>query len=224
MTLSPPHFKYCPVCLDSKNWPLKTHQPKIVEANICTLRLKTKNTHIFHVLNAEVDLKFKSSRNLSTFPESVTSLWIRCLQSVMPHVYSSHVSHHNPPPSPPRLGALVVPGGNALITDAWWPCHTAPMCGVLLSAVISLFSQVGVNVPIPVPLPMFSFTGSRASFRGDTNFYGKQVSIPVKLGKAHVRAGGRDSPHPVGVNEFSGMPVHCIWRRLGCFAWAWKPM
>ena len=36
--------------------------------------------------------------------------------------------------------------------------------------------QVGVNVPIPVPLPMFSFTGSRASFRGDMNFYGKQVS------------------------------------------------
>ncbi|XP_067939225.1 probable methylmalonate-semialdehyde/malonate-semialdehyde dehydrogenase [acylating], mitochondrial [Watersipora subatra] len=33
--------------------------------------------------------------------------------------------------------------------------------------------QVGVNVPIPVPLPMFSFTGSRGSFRGDLNFYGK---------------------------------------------------
>ncbi|OQR66677.1 putative methylmalonate-semialdehyde dehydrogenase-like [Tropilaelaps mercedesae] len=33
--------------------------------------------------------------------------------------------------------------------------------------------QVGVNVPIPVPLPMFSFTGSRGSFLGDTNFYGK---------------------------------------------------
>lgn len=33
--------------------------------------------------------------------------------------------------------------------------------------------QIGVNVPIPVPLPMFSFTGSRGSFRGDTNFYGK---------------------------------------------------
>jgi malonate-semialdehyde dehydrogenase (acetylating)/methylmalonate-semialdehyde dehydrogenase len=30
----------------------------------------------------------------------------------------------------------------------------------------------GINVPIPVPLPMFSFTGSRGSFRGDTNFYG----------------------------------------------------
>tara|TARA_B110000208_G_C11747316_1_gene422187 strand:- start:58 stop:1620 length:1563 start_codon:yes stop_codon:yes gene_type:complete len=34
--------------------------------------------------------------------------------------------------------------------------------------------QVGVNVPIPVPLPMFSFTGSRASIRGDLNFYGKR--------------------------------------------------
>lgn len=34
--------------------------------------------------------------------------------------------------------------------------------------------QVGINVPIPVPLPMFSFTGSRGSFLGDTNFYGKQ--------------------------------------------------
>jgi len=33
--------------------------------------------------------------------------------------------------------------------------------------------QIGVNVPIPVPLPMFSFTGSRASFAGDNNFYGK---------------------------------------------------
>lgn len=33
--------------------------------------------------------------------------------------------------------------------------------------------QVGVNVPIPVPLPNFSFTGSRASIRGDINFYGK---------------------------------------------------
>ena len=37
-------------------------------------------------------------------------------------------------------------------------------------------TQVGINVPIPVPLPMFSFTGSRGSFLGDTNFYGKAVS------------------------------------------------
>lgn len=33
--------------------------------------------------------------------------------------------------------------------------------------------QIGINVPIPVPLPMFSFTGSRKSFRGDKHFYGK---------------------------------------------------
>lgn len=33
--------------------------------------------------------------------------------------------------------------------------------------------QVGINVPIPVPLPMFSFTGSRGSFLGENNFYGK---------------------------------------------------
>lgn len=34
--------------------------------------------------------------------------------------------------------------------------------------------QVGVNIPIPVPLPMFSFTGSRGSYRGAGHFYGKQ--------------------------------------------------
>jgi len=34
--------------------------------------------------------------------------------------------------------------------------------------------QVGINLPIPVPLPMFSFTGSRGSFRGSHNFYGKK--------------------------------------------------
>merc|ERR1719326_1137026 len=33
--------------------------------------------------------------------------------------------------------------------------------------------QVGINVPIPVPLPHFSFTGSRASFVGSVNFYGR---------------------------------------------------
>ncbi len=33
--------------------------------------------------------------------------------------------------------------------------------------------QVGINIPIPVPLPFFSFTGTRASFAGDLNFYGK---------------------------------------------------
>jgi malonate-semialdehyde dehydrogenase (acetylating)/methylmalonate-semialdehyde dehydrogenase len=32
---------------------------------------------------------------------------------------------------------------------------------------------LGINIPIPVPLPFFSFTGTRASFAGDLNFYGK---------------------------------------------------
>ncbi|KIK64109.1 hypothetical protein GYMLUDRAFT_71552 [Collybiopsis luxurians FD-317 M1] len=32
--------------------------------------------------------------------------------------------------------------------------------------------QIGINVPIPVPLPMFSWTGNKASFLGDINFYG----------------------------------------------------
>ena len=41
--------------------------------------------------------------------------------------------------------------------------------------------QVGINVPVPVPLPYFSFTGSGDSFRGDVNFYGKQVCIVWKV-------------------------------------------
>ncbi|ELW70188.1 Methylmalonate-semialdehyde dehydrogenase [acylating], mitochondrial [Tupaia chinensis] len=39
--------------------------------------------------------------------------------------------------------------------------------------------QTGVNGPIPVPLPMFSFTGSLSSIRGDTNFYGKQMTFRI---------------------------------------------
>ncbi|KAJ7596880.1 methylmalonate-semialdehyde dehydrogenase [Mycena floridula] len=33
--------------------------------------------------------------------------------------------------------------------------------------------QIGINVPIPVPLAFFSFSGNKASFLGDINFYGK---------------------------------------------------
>lgn len=33
--------------------------------------------------------------------------------------------------------------------------------------------QVGVNVPIPVPLSVFSFTGTRGSFRGENHFMGE---------------------------------------------------
>jgi len=50
----------------------------------------------------------------------------------------------------------------------------------LFTACVSVL-QVGINVPIPVPLPMFSFTGSRGSFLGDMNFYGKQVQSVTPL-------------------------------------------
>ena len=57
--------------------------------------------------------------------------------------------------------------------------------------------QVGVNVPIPVPLPFFSFTGSRASIRGDINFYGKSgmsfytqiKTITSKWDTQHINTG-----------------------------------
>ncbi|KAL7236083.1 hypothetical protein ACSBR1_019366 [Camellia fascicularis] len=35
--------------------------------------------------------------------------------------------------------------------------------------------QVGINVPVAAPLPFFSFTGSKASFAGDLNFFGKNI-------------------------------------------------
>ena len=48
-----------------------------------------------------------------------------------------------------------------------------------------------MNVPIPVPLPMFSFTGSRGSFLGDSHFYGKQVtSLALLVSPLGGRGGG----------------------------------
>jgi hypothetical protein len=41
-----------------------------------------------------------------------------------------------------------------------------------VTSLVDPLHQVGVNMPIPVPLPFFSFTGSRASIRGDIHFYG----------------------------------------------------
>ncbi|KRY58641.1 putative methylmalonate-semialdehyde dehydrogenase [acylating], mitochondrial [Trichinella britovi] len=64
--------------------------------------------------------------------------------------------------------------------------------------------QVGINVPIPVPLPMFSFTGSRASFYGDLNFYGKaginfftQLKTVTQLWREKNQATDSNSPPPV---------------------------
>lgn len=58
--------------------------------------------------------------------------------------------------------------------------------------------QVGINVPIPVPLPMFSFTGSRGSFRGDTNFYGQQgVNFYTQLKTVTSQWRSEDIPEAV---------------------------
>jgi len=53
--------------------------------------------------------------------------------------------------------------------------------------------QVGINVPIPVPLPFFSFTGNKASIRGDVNFYGK-VSLLLRFA-AHITSGFSPQTH-----------------------------
>ena len=52
-----------------------------------------------------------------------------------------------------------------------------------------------MNVPIPVPLPMFSFTGSRGSFLGDSHFYGKQVTF-LALSLSRLGGGGREVIEP----------------------------
>lgn len=61
--------------------------------------------------------------------------------------------------------------------------------------------QVGINVPIPVPLPFFSFTGSRASIRGDVNFYGKAgVQFYTKWKTITANWDYEHDPHRWGVS------------------------
>ncbi|XP_052192367.1 methylmalonate-semialdehyde dehydrogenase [acylating], mitochondrial [Diospyros lotus] len=59
--------------------------------------------------------------------------------------------------------------------------------------------QVGINVPIPVPLPFFSFTGSKASFAGDLNFYGK-AGVQFYTQLKTVTQQWKDSPGGSGVS------------------------
>jgi len=66
--------------------------------------------------------------------------------------------------------------------------------------------QIGVNVPIPVPLPFFSFTGSRRSFIGSTNFYGKS-GINFFTGVKTITACWRDKDLPAGVKVQTSMPT-----------------
>ncbi|PVU85004.1 hypothetical protein BB559_007260 [Furculomyces boomerangus] len=65
--------------------------------------------------------------------------------------------------------------------------------------------NVGINVPIPVPLPMFSFTGNKASFMGDTNFYGRSgISFYTQLKTVTSLWRQEDSGHS---NAAVNMPV-----------------
>ncbi|RWW17793.1 hypothetical protein GW17_00018264, partial [Ensete ventricosum] len=67
-------------------------------------------------------------------------------------------------------------------------CCLLPLCQLFQSnhkneeifGPVLLLMKVGINVPIPVPLPFFSFTGSKASFAGDLNFYGVQFYTQLK--------------------------------------------
>jgi malonate-semialdehyde dehydrogenase (acetylating)/methylmalonate-semialdehyde dehydrogenase len=66
--------------------------------------------------------------------------------------------------------------------------------------------QVGINVPIPVPLPFFSFTGSRASFLGSTNFYGKAGVNFVTQVKT-ITSQWRSQDLPEGTKAQTSMPI-----------------
>ncbi|KAM3744346.1 hypothetical protein ACB098_06G046300 [Castanea mollissima] len=67
--------------------------------------------------------------------------------------------------------------------------------------------QVGINVPIPVPLPFFSFTGSKASFAGDLNFYGKAgVNFFTQI--KTVTQQWKDLPSSTGANL--AMPTYKV--------------
>ena len=57
--------------------------------------------------------------------------------------------------------------------------------------------QVGINVPIPVPSPLFSFTGSRGSFRGASHFYGKQGAAFYTQVKSQQQT--HPVPHPLAL-------------------------
>ncbi|KAL4626710.1 hypothetical protein ACB092_05G116900 [Castanea dentata] len=84
---------------------------------------------------------------------------------------------HNHGESLDPLQVLEVPGyehgnfiGPTILSDvtANMECYKEEIFGLVL-----ICMEVGINVPILVPLPFFSFTGSKVSFAGDLNFYGK---------------------------------------------------
>ncbi len=66
--------------------------------------------------------------------------------------------------------------------------------------------QVGINVPIPVPLPMFSFTGSRHSFRGATHFYGK-MGVNFFTQTKTITSNWRFEDSPLAKGVSTSMPL-----------------
>ncbi|KAF8203518.1 Aldehyde/histidinol dehydrogenase [Mycena galopus ATCC 62051] len=68
--------------------------------------------------------------------------------------------------------------------------------------------QIGVNVPIPVPLPMFSWTGNKASFLGDINFYGKGGINFYTQTKTTTTLWRSDDAHVDGEGEGGGASVN----------------
>lgn len=66
--------------------------------------------------------------------------------------------------------------------------------------------QVGINVPIPVPLPMFSFTGSRGSFLGNLNFYGK-AGVTFLTKPKTITSAWRESTIGEVLKKSTSMPV-----------------
>eukprot|EP01104_Vermistella_antarctica_P000372 TRINITY_DN1046_c0_g1_i2.p1 TRINITY_DN1046_c0_g1~~TRINITY_DN1046_c0_g1_i2.p1 ORF type:complete len:406 (+),score=98.00 TRINITY_DN1046_c0_g1_i2:170-1219(+) len=66
--------------------------------------------------------------------------------------------------------------------------------------------QVGINVPIPVPLPFFSFTGSRASFLGSTNFYGKE-GVKFYTQVKTITSSWKEEDLAAGTRTQTAMPI-----------------
>ncbi|KAK4401801.1 Methylmalonate-semialdehyde dehydrogenase [acylating], mitochondrial [Sesamum angolense] len=77
--------------------------------------------------------------------------------------------------------------------------------------------QVGVNVAIPAPLPVFSFTGSKASFTGDINFYDKnrdsavegllEQGMPLSVLNTDDAPSNSGEPHTLQSLDFPGNDV-----------------
>ncbi|CAK9292530.1 unnamed protein product [Gordionus sp. m RMFG-2023] len=67
--------------------------------------------------------------------------------------------------------------------------------------------QIGINVPIPVPLPMFSFTGSRGSFLGDSHFYGKEAISFFTQTKTITQLWRMDSDETSKTTSVTSMPI-----------------